>query len=104
MADFSDSPDSGVLERDEIEVREPPLFQVILLNDDYTTMEFVVMVLESVFRKTPEEANSIMLAVHRSGRGVAGIYTKEIAETKVAIVHQFARQNEFPLKCTMEPA
>lgn len=83
---------------------EPPLYKVILLNDDYTTMEFVVHVLEAVFHKGLTEAQQIMLAVHRDGKGIAGIYTKEIAETKVAVVHQIARQNEYPLKCTIEPA
>lgn len=80
------------------------MFRVVLLNDDYTTMEFVVLVLETVFNKTSEEAMTIMLSVHQSGAGTAGIFTKEIAETKIEVVHQLARQNEFPLKCVMEPA
>lgn len=85
-------------------VREPPLYKVILLNDHYTTMEFVVAVLREVFRKSAEEASRIMLSVHRSGAGIAGLYTREIAETKIAIVHELARANSFPLRCTMEPA
>jgi len=75
---------------------------VLLHNDDYTTMEFVVMVLQDVFHKTAAAATQIMLHVHRNGIGVAGVYTYEVAETKVAIVEAMARQHEFPLKCTME--
>ncbi len=93
--------DSDVRERTR--TTEPPLYNVLLLNDDYTTMEFVVHILENVFHKGLTEAQRIMLAVHREGKGVAGVYTKEIAETKVAVVHQLARQNEFPLKCAIEP-
>lgn len=92
-----------VLTRKEEKTKEPPMYKVILLNDDYTTMEFVVLVLQSVFNKSGSDAQAIMLSVHQKGSGVAGIYTKEIAETKVSIVHQLARQNEFPLKCEMEP-
>lgn len=80
------------------------MYRVLLLNDDYTTMEFVVLVLESVFKKSPSEAQQIMLAVHQKGVGTAGVYTKEVAETKIAIVHHLARENEFPLRCQMEPA
>ena len=79
------------------------MFRVILLNDDYTTMEFVVLVLESVFRKSRAEAQRIMLAVHEKGAAVAGVFTKEVAETKIATVHHLATENEFPLKCRMEP-
>lgn len=92
-----------VLTHDEAEVKEPQMYKVILLNDDYTSMDFVVLVLESVFRKSSVEARQIMISVHEQGSGVAGIYIREIAETKVAVVHHLARQNEFPLKCTMEP-
>jgi ATP-dependent Clp protease adaptor protein ClpS len=81
---------------------EPPLYKVLLHNDDYTTMEFVVIVLEKVFHKTTAEATRIMLNVHNQGIGVAGVYTREVAETKVAIVLDLARKNEYPLLCTME--
>jgi len=81
---------------------EPPLYKVLLHNDDYTTMEFVIIVLEKVFHKTTAEATRIMLNVHNQGIGVAGVYTKEVAETKVAIVLDLARKNEYPLLCTME--
>ncbi len=92
-----------IVEEDE-QTEEPSMYRVVLLNDDYTTMEFVVMILETVFNKTTEEATHVMLSVHNSGSGTAGVFTKEIAETKVEIVHQIARQNEYPLKCIMEPA
>lgn len=90
----------GIKERQEI--RPPSLFKVFLLNDDYTTMEFVVYILENVFRRTTVEATQIMLNVHKNGKGLAGVYTKGIAETKVSKVHELAQLNEFPLKCTME--
>ena len=85
-----------------IEVDEPPMFKVMLLNDNYTTMDFVVEVLVYVFQKPPEEATLIMLNVHRKGVGVCGIYPYEIAETKVNLVENLARENGFPLKCIME--
>ena len=92
-----------ILTRDEGKVTEPPMYKVVLLNDNYTTMEFVTLILENIFRKVPQEARKIMLSVHEKGSGVAGIYTREVAETKIAIVHHIAAQNEFPLKCAMEP-
>jgi len=93
-----------VLEETGTEVEEPPLYRVILHNDNYTTMEFVVEVLESVFAKAPEEAERIMLNVHVKGQGVCGVYPFEIAETKVAIVHDMAREQGFPLKASLEEA
>jgi ATP-dependent Clp protease adaptor protein ClpS len=84
------------------EVKSPPMYKVFLLNDDYTTMDFVVHVLENVFRKPIVESTRIMLHVHNHGRGLAGIYTHEIAETKINSVHQMSHQKGFPLKCTME--
>jgi ATP-dependent Clp protease adaptor protein ClpS len=84
------------------EVTEPPMYRVLLLNDNYTTMEFVVEVLMTVFNKIPEEAVDIMLKVHNDGKGLCGVYTFEIAETKVETVHVLAREKGFPLKCTME--
>lgn len=89
-------------EKEKISVVEPELYRVYLLNDDYTTMDFVVHVLMSIFDKSRLEATSIMLHVHRHGKGLAGIYTKEIAETKVAQVESLARSHGFPLKCTIE--
>jgi ATP-dependent Clp protease adaptor protein ClpS len=80
----------------------PFLYKVFLINDDYTTMEFVVYILEKIFHKPPPEATQIMLNVHKSGVGMAGVYTREIAETKISKVHEIARENKFPLKCLME--
>lgn len=80
------------------------MYQVVLLNDDYTPMEFVVIVLQRVFGKSPEEAEHIMLRVHHEGRGVCGIYTRDIAATKVDRVMRLARANQHPLQCVMEPA
>lgn len=94
--------DLGVITESEKKLAPPPMYKVLLHNDDYTTMEFVVQVLESVFHRSHTEATQIMLHIHRNGIGVAGVYTYEVAETKVAIVEAAARQNEFPLKCTME--
>ena len=94
---------TDVITRSDQKTGVPRLYKVILLNDNYTSMEFVVLVLRSVFHKSQSEAEHIMLSVHEKGAGIAGVYTKEIAETKVALVHHLARQNEFPLKCTMEP-
>lgn len=83
-------------------LEKPPRYKVLLHNDDYTTMDFVVMVLQTVFGKNMEEATRIMLNVHHQGIGVAGVYTREIGETKVAIVHRMARQHQFPLRCSLE--
>ncbi len=83
-------------------VKEPSMFKVILLNDDYTSMEFVVEILMIVFNKSIEAATEIMLNVHRKGFGVCGVYSLEIAETKVDTVHSLARKRGFPLRCTLE--
>jgi ATP-dependent Clp protease adaptor protein ClpS len=82
--------------------KKPSLYRVLLLNDDYTPMEFVVYVLERFFQKSQEEATTIMLHVHQNGVGLCGVYTYEVAETKVAQVLDLARRNEHPLQCTME--
>ena len=94
--------DENVAEKERVETEEPSLYRVILLNDDYTTMEFVIYVLETVFHKLPAEATQIMLNVHKKGAGICGLYTREIAETKIVMVHEMAAENQFPLKCTME--
>ena len=80
----------------------PSMYKVIILNDDYTTMDFVVEILMKIFRKTLEKANKIMLNVHRRGKGICGLYTREIAETKIETVHALSREQGFPLRCTME--
>lgn len=84
------------------ETKSPSMFRVFLINDDYTTMDFVVLILERVFHKPPAEATQIMLHVHKRGKGLCGVYTRDIAETKIATVHELAGQKGFPLKCTME--
>jgi len=89
-------------EKTELRTEKPSRYNVFLLNDDYTTMEFVVHILESIFRKNRTEAAQIMLHVHNKGIGLAGVYTREIAETKVETVHRIAREYEFPLRCIME--
>jgi ATP-dependent Clp protease adaptor protein ClpS len=90
--------------RPETRTKKPPMYKVILLNDDYTPMEFVVEILKVVFHKQHAEATRIMLHVHQNGMGVAGVFPYEIAETKVRTVEELARQSEFPLKCVMEKA
>jgi ATP-dependent Clp protease adaptor protein ClpS len=95
--------DTAVIEQVERKVQKPKLFKVLLHNDDYTTMEFVVMVLMSIFHHGEPDAVQIMLHVHQSGMGVAGVYSYEIAETKSAKVTELARQHEYPLRCSIEP-
>ncbi len=85
-------------------LKRPPLYKVVLINDDYTPMEFVVLVLEKFFGMGREKATRIMLAVHMHGKGVCGVFTRDVAETKVEQVNQYARDNEHPLLCTMEAA
>jgi ATP-dependent Clp protease adaptor protein ClpS len=96
--------DPGVVTESEKKLKPPRMFRVLLHNDDYTTMEFVVQILQRVFHRSFAEATQIMLHVHRNGIGVAGVYTREVAETKVAVVDAMARHYEYPLKCTMEEA
>ena len=91
-----------VVEEAQPQLRKPPLYQVVLLNDDYTPMEFVVHVLERFFGKNRDEATQIMLHVHRRGVGICGVFTYEVAETKVTQVIDFARRHQHPLQCTLE--
>lgn len=93
-----------VIEESRPEVDRPPLYQVILLNDDFTPMDFVVAVLETFFSMDREHATRIMLHVHTRGRGVCGVFTREVAETKVTQVNEFSRVHQHPLLCTMEKA
>jgi ATP-dependent Clp protease adaptor protein ClpS len=93
-----------VVEEAAPEVRQPPLYSVVLLNDDYTPMEFVVDVLERFFRMDRENATRVMLEVNMKGKGVCGVFTYEIAETKVAQVLGYSRDNQHPLMCTLEQA
>ena len=93
---------TGVITKPKEKTKKPSPYKVLLLNDDYTPMEFVVDVLERFFRMSREEATQIMLHVHRRGVGICGVYTYEVAETKVNQVVDFARENQHPLQCTME--
>ncbi len=102
MEDFESKSGECVEIQERQEAKIPPLYKVFLINDDYTTMDFVVHILENVFHKPPVEATQIMLFVHKNGKALAGVYTREIAETKTDTVHKISRQNGFPLKCIME--
>ncbi len=100
-----DQSDGGLaIETAKPKLKKPPLFKVVLVNDDYTPMEFVVEVLQTFFSIDRENATRIMLHVHTRGKGVCGLFTREIAETKVAQVNQYSRENKHPLMCEMEEA
>ncbi len=94
--------DHGVVTESEKEPKTPKRYRVILVNDDYTSMEFVVFILETVFLKTPQEAYSLMMSIHQTGSGVAGVYSYEIAEMKTITVTELSRKREYPLRCIME--
>ncbi len=103
--DFNDNDDegkTGLVTKTRPKTRKPNLYKVLLLNDDYTPMEFVILILEKFFNKRHDEANRIMLHVHQRGVGVCGVYTFDVAETKVTQVMDFSRQHDHPLQCTME--
>ena len=102
--DFIFGPDADLQIKEETEIREPKMYRVILHNDHYTTMEFVVDILVKIFHKPSREATQIMLDVHRSGSGNCGVYSLDIARTKVSQVHALARQHDFPLRCSYEEA
>ena len=104
MSDERPNTDRSVIEKTRSQSVEPELFAVLLLNDDYTTMDFVVLVLESVFNKQPAEAFRIMMLVHTEGRGLCGVYPWDVAETKVDAVHQLAHEAGFPLRAITEKA
>ncbi len=95
-------PTTGVVTKTKPKTKKPALYKVLLLNDDYTPMEFVVMLLESIFHKSQEEATQIMLHVHQRGVGICGVFTYDVAETKVTEVMDTARSHEHPLQATME--
>ncbi len=96
-------PDEGVaLEPDQQRIKPPPLYKVLLLNDDYTPMDFVIVVLEKFFRMRREQATMVMLKVHRDGRGVCGVFPRDLAVTKVEQVSEFAKRHQHPLACVME--
>ena len=101
-AEEEDSDSGLALQEAKPELKQPPLFNVVLLNDDYTPMEFVIEVLEGFFKMNREQATHVMLNVHTQGKGVCGIYTRDIAETKSAQVNQYARESQHPLLCEIE--
>jgi ATP-dependent Clp protease adaptor protein ClpS len=107
LKSMSDKPqhylDGPIAQEAKPQLQKPVLFKVILLNDDYTPMEFVVEILERFFAKNREDATRIMIHVHQKGMGICGVYTREIAETKVRLVMDYAREQHHPLQCTMEP-
>jgi ATP-dependent Clp protease adaptor protein ClpS len=101
----TDRENEGVVSSEKKQqIRRPFMYKVLLHNDDYTTMDFVVMILEKIFHKSITEASQIMLNIHEQGRGVAGVYPRDVAETKMILVYDLARQNEYPLKCSLEKA
>lgn len=102
MPTYDPQHEDDVLTERKEKLQKPPLYKVLLHNDDFTTMDFVVFILVQVFHKSEEEAIQIMLAVHHQGVGVAGVYTYEIAETKVNQVHNLAKAHEYPLLCSLE--
>ena len=104
QADNGEDEGSGTqtITREKIQVKEPRMYRVLLLNDDYTTMDFVVVVLEQIFQKSPSEATRIMLEVHHKGSGSCGVYTKQIAEAKIQAVQMRAKEEQHPLQCIME--
>jgi ATP-dependent Clp protease adaptor protein ClpS len=97
-----EGPGTGVIVKAKPKTKKPAMYKVLMLNDDYTPMEFVVHILERFFNKNRQEATRIMLHVHRRGVGICGVYTYEVAETKVTQVMDFARQHQHPLQCTLE--
>ena len=98
------TPGVGIATRTRAKAKKPSMYKVLLLNDDYTPMEFVVMVLQRFFNMDIEQATQVMLHVHQQGVGVCGVFTREVAESKVAQVNEFSRMNQHPLLCTMEQA
>jgi ATP-dependent Clp protease adaptor protein ClpS len=104
MAGEDQKTGEAVAEKTRTSTRRPPMYQVFLHNDDYTAMEFVVEVLESIFHRSPAEAHRVMMQVHTQGLGVAGTYPHEIAETKVSLTHDRARERGYPLRASLEEA
>lgn len=103
MSTLQDSHTGTAAVQAPAQLRPPPMYQVVLLNDDYTPMEFVVKVLQKFFGKGVEEATRIMLQVHHEGRGICGVYPRDIAASRIAQVAQYARASQHPLQCVMEP-
>lgn len=102
MSQYESDTEHGVATQEKTDISEPCLYKVLLHNDDYTTMDFVVMILENIFHRSPAEATQIMLSVHQKGIGICGVYPYDVAQTKVATVLTLAKKYEFPLQCTLE--
>jgi len=96
--------DGLLLAEPEVQTKRPPWFKVVLLNDDYTPMDFVVFLIKDIFHRNHEEAVSIMLDIHKKGAGVCGVFTRDVAETKAELVITLSRRNEYPLQCRVEKA
>lgn len=94
--------DGLLLAEPEVKTKRPSLFKVVLMNDDFTPMDFVVFILKDIFRKDHEEAISIMMEIHQKGEGICGVFTRDVAETKAELVVTLARRNEYPLQCRVE--
>ncbi|CAM4369104.1 ATP-dependent Clp protease adapter ClpS [Bordetella muralis] len=103
MSSTFDTQHDLVVEKQTARTAPPPMYQVLLLNDDYTPMEFVVKVLQKFFGKNQEDATRIMLQVHHEGRGICGVYPRDVAATRISQVAQYARERQHPLQCVMEP-
>jgi len=106
MSEHSQIPlhdDETIAEEVQPHLKEPTMYQVVLLNDDFTPMEFVVELLETFFFHSPESATKIMLEIHHSGKGICGIYTEDVAATKTTVVNDYSQQHEHPLRCEFEP-
>ena len=99
---FDNQRDIGVITKEKVKVKKPSMYAVVLINDDYTPMEFVIYVLQTIFKKTYEDAKKIMLLVHTNGKGICGVYTLDIAETKAVQVTNYARKYEHPLQLQLE--
>ena len=99
---FDNQRDIGVITKENVKVKKPSMYAVVLINDDYTPMEFVIYVLQTIFKKTYEDAKKIMLLVHTKGKGICGVYTLDIAETKASQVIEFSRINQHPLECKVQ--
>lgn len=95
-------PDGVLLAEPKTKTKRPPYFKVVLLNDDYTPMDFVVFILKDIFHKSHQDAVEIMMEIHHKGAGVCGVYTRDVAETKAEMVITLSRRNEYPLKCSVE--
>lgn len=102
MSQYESDDTTATILKPESKTKRPPLYKVLLLNDDFTPMDFVVLVLKRFFSKSQSEAEKVMLEVHNEGAGVAGVFTFEVAETKVFVVNEFSRRQKYPLKCIME--